>query len=227
MVTRALTFRFAALMAAIAAATALSGAGPHAQQGARPAPKLVVLLVVDQMRADYLDRFAGDWTGGLKRLVREGAWFRRAAYPYFATWTCTGHATIATGAYPSVHGIVLNEWWDRDRQQWTWCVDDDRASTIGYVKAAEDGRSSRYLLAPTLADELRAHRAGRVVTLSLKDDAAVMLAGRGADAATWISSTLDDVVTSTAFADRPVPAVRAFVEKRDGLSRKSVLKNSD
>src|SRR5437879_10607300 len=63
-----------------------------------PKPKLVVLLVVDQMRADYVDKFRLAWTGGLKRLVDEGAWFRNAAYPYAATETCVGHATISTGA---------------------------------------------------------------------------------------------------------------------------------
>src|SRR6266849_2572214 len=71
-------------------------------------PKLVVLLVVDQMRADYVDKFLGQWTGGLKRLLEEGAWFRDAAYPYAATETCVGHATISTGAFPATHGMVAN-----------------------------------------------------------------------------------------------------------------------
>src|SRR5262245_25194853 len=74
-------------------------------------PKLVVLLVVDQMRGDYIDKFQGQWTGGLKRLLEEGAWFREAAYPYSATETCVGHATIGTGALPATHGMVANAWW--------------------------------------------------------------------------------------------------------------------
>src|SRR5215469_17220637 len=77
-------------------------------------PKLVVLLVVDQMRGDYVDKFRGQWTGGLKRLLTEGAWFRTAAYPYAATETCVGHATISTGAFPASHGMVANAWWDRE-----------------------------------------------------------------------------------------------------------------
>jgi predicted AlkP superfamily pyrophosphatase or phosphodiesterase len=81
-----------------------------------PRPKLVVLLVVDQMRADYVDKFRGQWTGGLKRLVEEGAWFRDAAYPYAATETCVGHATISTGALPATHGMISNEWFDRELQ---------------------------------------------------------------------------------------------------------------
>ena len=76
-------------------------------------PKLVVLLVVDQMRGDYVDKFRGQWTGGFARLLKEGAWFRSAAYPYAATETCPGHSTISTGAFPASHGMVGNSWWDR------------------------------------------------------------------------------------------------------------------
>src|SRR5712671_1932793 len=87
-------------------------------------PKLVVLLVVDQMRADYVDKFLPQWTGGLKRLVDEGAWFRDAAYPYAATETCVGHATISTGAFPATHGMVANAWWDRKEQKMVTCTAD-------------------------------------------------------------------------------------------------------
>src|ERR1700739_1477383 len=87
-------------------------------------PKLVVLLVVDQMRGDYVDKFRGQWTGGLKRLVEEGAWFRDAAYPYAATETCVGHATISTGAFPATHGMVANNWWDRKEQKMETCTAD-------------------------------------------------------------------------------------------------------
>src|SRR5260370_34131906 len=90
----------------------LRAAAPKALQ-APAKPKLVVLLVVDQMRGDYVDKFLGQWTSGLKRLVEEGAWFHDAAYPYAATETCVGHTTISTGALPATHGMVANAWWDR------------------------------------------------------------------------------------------------------------------
>src|SRR5207245_1273143 len=90
-------------------------------------PKLVVLLVVDQMRADYVDKFRFQWTGGLKRLVEEGAWFRDAAYPYAITETCVGHSTISTGAFPATHGIVSNSWWDRDLGKSVTCTSDPKA----------------------------------------------------------------------------------------------------
>src|SRR5688572_30514055 len=73
-------------------------------------PRLAVLIVVDQMRADYVDRFRDQWTSGLKRLVASGAWFSNAAYPYLSTVTCVGHATISTGAFPYRHGVIHNSW---------------------------------------------------------------------------------------------------------------------
>jgi len=83
----------------VAAAIAFAGicwSAPQAAPGAPP--KLAVIIVVDQMRADYVDRFNDQWTGGLKRMVTQGAWFQQAAYPYLTTVTCAGHATIATGS---------------------------------------------------------------------------------------------------------------------------------
>ena len=86
----------------------------QAEGSASQPVKLVVVLIVDQMRADYVDRFRGDWTRGLKRLLDQGAWFSRAAYPYLNTVTCAGHATVSTGAFPRTHGIVQNGWYDRE-----------------------------------------------------------------------------------------------------------------
>jgi len=169
-------------------------------------PKLAVILVVDQMRADVVDRFMKDWTGGLKRLVDEGAWFRQAAYPYLTTVTCAGHATIGTGAFPHVHGIFQNTWWDRETHQVVNCVDDASVTDIGYAANAHGGRSASRLLIPTFADEMRAQRSARVVSLALKDRSAIMLAGHGGDAVTWLSESLDGWATSSAFASRPVVA---------------------
>ena len=78
-------------------ATLAITSGPSAQAPVAAKPKLVVLISVDQMRGDYIDRFQHQWTKGLKRLVAEGAWFRQADYPYYNTVTCAGHASISTG----------------------------------------------------------------------------------------------------------------------------------
>ncbi|MDP6606473.1 MAG: alkaline phosphatase family protein, partial [Dehalococcoidia bacterium] len=90
-------------------------------------PRLVVLIVVDQMRADYIKRFQHQWNGGLKRLVDDGAWFQQAAYPYFQTNTCAGHATISTGSLPESHGLIGNNWYDRSEGRLRACADDASA----------------------------------------------------------------------------------------------------
>lgn len=175
-------------------------------------PKLAVMLVVDQMRADYVERFRTDWTAGLKRLVARGAWFRRAAYPYLTTVTCAGHATAATGAFPHTHGIFQNAWFDRESHEMVSCTEDSTAHDISYGQPVKMGDSGARLLLPTFADEMRERRAAHVVTLSLKDRSAIMLAGHGGDAVTWLSDTLDAWVTSSSFASETNPAVKAFVD---------------
>src|SRR5438874_5761695 len=140
------------LFLALTLCCSLAFAGAPGAVEVRATPKLAVLIVVDQMRADYVDRFQSEWTGGLKRLVHDGAWFRRAAYPYLNTVTCAGHATIATGVYPRTHGIVQNTWWDRGRQAMTTCTSDPRAANIGYSTPSTGGDGGTALLVPTLAD---------------------------------------------------------------------------
>lgn len=193
-------------------ATALVCLPQTMHSASEPAPKLVVLIVVDQMRADYVDRFHDDWTGGLKRMVTEGAWFRRAAYPYLTTVTCAGHATISAGAFPRTHGIIQNAWWDRDSRRSVTCTNDvdARATTYGPLVTRAD--SPYRLSVPTFADVMRTERGAHVVTLSLKARSAIMLAGRGADAALWLSDNLEGWVSSSVYGGSPVAAVKAFVE---------------
>jgi len=151
-------------------------------------PKLVVLLVVDQMRGDYVDKFLPQWTGGLRRLVEEGAWFRDAAYPYADTATCVGHATISTGAFPTTHALVANAWWDREAQKMVTCTEDPNAKNLGYAGvSATGGDSARRMELPAFAEELKfqSNGATRVVTFSLKARAAITLAGHKGDAVTW------------------------------------------
>src|SRR6202158_4000042 len=151
-------------------------------------PKLVVLLVVDQMRGDYVDKFLGQWSGGLRRLVEQGAWFRDAAYPYAATETCVGHATISTGALPATHGMVANAWWDREAQKTVTCTSDPNAKNVGYAGVtAKGGDSAWRMQIPAFAEELKFQTNGatRVVTFSLKARAAITMAGHKGDAITW------------------------------------------
>src|SRR3954464_1249199 len=171
-------------------AAALASAVSVLLAAADGAPKLVVVIVIDQMRADYIERFHDDWSSGLRRLVDEGAWFTRAAYPYLTTVTCAGHATIGTGAYPHTHGIFANTWFDRERSAVIPCTDDQKARAVPYGKPGNSRTGPSALMVPTLADEMRA-QGSHVVTLALKARSAMMLAGHGGDAVTWISESLD------------------------------------
>jgi predicted AlkP superfamily pyrophosphatase or phosphodiesterase len=184
---------------------------PAPRPAAIDPPKLAVIIVVDQMRADYVERFKDDWTAGLKRLVTEGAWFTRAAYPYLLTITCPGHATISTGTFPSTHGVFSNQWWDRESGQQVQCSDDPSATNFGYDGPGKDHNSGYRLKVQTLADRLRAERSAHVVTLSAKARSAIMLAGHGGDAVTWLSEASDTWLTSSAFASAPVPEVARFI----------------
>jgi predicted AlkP superfamily pyrophosphatase or phosphodiesterase len=184
-------------------AAAQTGKVPASHQSPQR-PKLVVLLVVDQMRGDYVDKFRSQWTGGLRRLVDEGAWFRDAAYPYAATETCVGHATISTGALPATHGMIANAWWDRDTQKMVTCTADPNAKNSGYVGAAAKGGDTAWrMLVPSFAEELKFQTGGatRVVTFSLKARAAITMAGHKADAATWFDG--GGWMTSSAYGTMP------------------------
>jgi predicted AlkP superfamily pyrophosphatase or phosphodiesterase len=169
-------------------------------------PKLVVMLVVDQMRGDYVDKFLGQWTGGLKRLVEEGAWFRDAAYPYAATETCVGHATISTGALPATHGMIANAWWDREQQKMVACTADPKAKNVGYAGASVKGGDSAWRMeVPSFAEELKFQTGGatRVVTFSLKARAAITMAGHKADAVTWLDAGTGAWTTSNVYGTLP------------------------
>lgn len=174
-------------------------------------PRLLVILVVDQMRADYVQRFQRDWSGGLKRIFSKGAWFTQAAYPYLETYTCAGHATIATGSFPHVHGIIQNAWYDGERGANMACTDDPSAAPVSY-SGHGGAHGPRLLQTPTLADALRTQRPARIVSVALKARSAIMLAGHGGDAVTWMNEANDGWQTSTAFAREPVAAVKAFVD---------------
>lgn len=176
-------------------------------------PKLVVLLVVDQMRGDYVDKFRRQWSGGLQRLLREGAWFRAAAYPYAATETCVGHSTISTGSFPASHGMVANAWWDRGEQKMVTCTSDPNAKNLAYAGGSTKGGDSAWRMQiPAFAEELKFQTGGatRVVTFSIKARSAITMAGHKGDAVTWIDPP-GTLVTSSTFGS--MPFVEEFAKK--------------
>ena len=155
-------------------------------------PKLVVGIVVDQMKPDYLQRFYNDFTDhGFKRLLKEGYAFHNTHYNYLPTYTAPGHASIYTGATPSTHGIVGNEWFSRRLGKERYCTDDADVQIIGNSSKGDDPMSPKNLLSTTITDELRlsTNFKGKVIGMSIKDRGAILPAGHFANWAFWYSKT--------------------------------------
>ncbi|MEX2349305.1 MAG: alkaline phosphatase PafA [Flavobacteriaceae bacterium] len=162
-------------------------------------PRLVVGIVVDQMRYDYLTRFADQYgEGGFKRLMREGFEFKNNHFNYIPTYTGPGHASVYTGTYPAVHGIIANDWYNKEIKAEVYCVQDDNMLPVGTKHKA--GKMSPHRLKTTsITDQLRLHtqQKSKVIGISLKDRGAILPAGHsgkaywfhGKDEGKWISSS--------------------------------------
>jgi predicted AlkP superfamily pyrophosphatase or phosphodiesterase len=182
--------------------------GPSLQR-----PKLVVLLSVDQMRADYIDDYGAHWRRGLRTLLGGGAHFRKARFPFLGTVTCPGHVTLATGAYPHRHGMILNTWWDRAQAKVIECTSDPGSPLVPYGESSSsEGDSAARILIPTLADEMKVQLSPppRVVSFSYKARSAIGLVGKKPDSVTWYEGGA--WVTSRAFANVPDPVIAGLVK---------------
>lgn len=159
-------------------------------------PRLVLLVAVDQMRHDYLPRFASAFTGGFRRMTRDGAVFTNAHLDHYPSVTAVGHAAMLTGAPPAVSGIIGNDWYDRALKRSVTSVEDPATTLVGTAVAA--GSSPHRLRVSTVGDELKmAHPGSRVVGLSFKDRSAILMGGRMADLALWWDSKTGAFVSST------------------------------
>jgi len=190
-------------VAVIAAICVLAISSVASAYNARP--KLVVVIVVDQLRGDLLDRYHDQFTeGGFRLLMDRGAYFSNCYYQYANTRTAPGHATIGTGAYTLGHGILSNEYWDLEQKKVRTTTEDSRFKTIGGDRQV-GGSSPRHLMATTLADELKLGTAGksRVYGVGLKDRSAVLPVGFTADGAFWIDRANGQWVTSTYYMQQP------------------------
>ena len=175
-------------------------------------PKLIVVIVIDQFRADYLERYRDQFSdGGFKLFLDRGAYFTDCNYDYANTRTAPGHATLFTGAYSSGHGIVANEWWDPQKKKRVSSVEDDTTKLVG-IKSDAPGASPHNLMSDTLGDELKLATGGkaRVFAISLKDRAAVLPAGFAGDAAYWIDPKSGDWITSNYYRPDLPEWVRNF-----------------
>jgi predicted AlkP superfamily pyrophosphatase or phosphodiesterase len=185
-------------------------------------PRLVVGIVVDQMRADYLRRFVPAKSRGFGRLLREGIVFWNAQYTYFPTYTGPGHASIYTGATPAFHGIVANTWWERTLEKPYYCVLDTTVQPLGSFGEA-GRRSPRTLLSTTITDELRyaTRYQSKVIGIALKDRSAILPAGRSANLALWFDPENGRWVSSTYYGSTLPEWVESFNARRlpDSLLR--------
>lgn len=185
---------------ALTLALTLAGAGRAQTPAPEPArPRLIALVAVDQLAAWVLEQtwpHLGD--GGFRRIAREGVTFARCAYRHACTLTAPGHATLATGAPAAAHGIIGNSWFDRESGKSVYSCEDKDVTLLG-GKASGSGRSPAKLLAPALGDAMKAHlgAASQVVSISWKDRAAILLGGRGADAAVWVEDSTGTFQSST------------------------------
>lgn len=197
----------------------------HAQDVERP--RLVVAVVVDQLREDLLDTYAPAWQGGFARLLEQGFRFTQASHAHARTSTAPGHATLATGVMPSRHGVVANGWQQRVGSEWKawYAVGDPDSPILGFEnEPALEGRSPKTLLRDGLADWLPAADAdARVVSISKKDRAAVTMGGHGTEHVYWMVPEIGRFVTSTHYASRyPRWLERFNAEVMPGISEPDV-----
>ncbi len=162
-------------------------------------PKLVVVIVIDQFRGDYLERYRDQFgDGGFRIFLDRGAYFTDCNYDYANTRTGPGHATLFTGSYSSGHGILANEWWDPQKKKLVTSVEDEKTKLVG-ITSPGPGASPHNLLSDTLGDEMKLATGdkSRVFAISLKDRAAVLPAGFSGDGAYWIDGKTGVWITST------------------------------
>lgn len=178
-------------------------------------PKLVVGIVVDQMRNEYVYRYWNKFspTGGFKKLIREGAYFSNTHYTYFPTYTAPGHASVYTGTTPAHHGIVANEWYDVRLRRMIYCVADTAVMSVGCYNEAGK-MSPRHLQSTTITDELKLITSGKskVFGIAMKDRGAILPAGHMPDAAYWFDGASGNFVTSSYYMTH----LPVWVEKFNG-----------
>jgi predicted AlkP superfamily pyrophosphatase or phosphodiesterase len=179
-------------------------------------PKLVVGIVVDQMRYDYIYRYWNKFgEDGFKRLVNEGFSCKNTAYNYVPTYTGPGHASVYTGTTPAIHGIIGNIWYDRVKGKKVYCTEDPTVKGIG-----SDSHSSQMspalMLATTITDQLRLSNSmgSKVISISIKDRSAILPGGHTANAAYWYNALSGKFITSSYYVQQLPAWVEDFNKKQ-------------
>jgi predicted AlkP superfamily pyrophosphatase or phosphodiesterase len=184
-------------------------------------PRLILVLSVDQMRFDYLTRFTPLYKGGLRQLLDRGAVFNRASLRHAITDTGPGHAVILSGRHPSHNGIVSDTWYDAAQKRAVFLVEDPKQTALG-------GQAGSYspvnLIGNTLGDALKERSPqSRVIAVSLRERAAILMAGHRGDAAYWYESARGEFVTSSYYMKQAPPWLDQWNQKRvpDSYAEKS------
>lgn len=185
-------------------------------------PKLVVGLMVDQMRLDYVYRYQsrfGEY--GFKRILREGFSCENTFIPYAQTVTAAGHACVYTGSVPAINGIMGNDWYDRSKKRFVYCTEDNEVSIVGGGKGG--AMSPKNLKTTTITDELEmaTNFRSKVVGVAIKDRGSILPAGHAADAAYWYDGSTGNFVSSTWYVKELSPWAKSFNERKvvDSLYR--------
>ena len=148
---------------------ALAACSAGAQAAPPKAPKLVVAILVDQLRYDYLERFHSQFVeGGFRELTDKGAFMTFAQYNYYPTITGPGHASFFSGSSPMMHGVIANDWFDKRSGEMMYCVEDSSVTGVGTQPDAKAGKMSpRNFIGATVADQMRLHWGSKVVSMSV------------------------------------------------------------
>jgi hypothetical protein len=216
--TRAILAVLAALAPACAPASDKPAAVPTAPAPSARAPRLVVLVVVDQLASWWFDARRDQLAGGMARLLREGVYYPAAEYPYAVTFTAAGHAALGTGAPPAVTGIADNERYHPELDRELPAVDDAGSPVFVLAGAGQatrlPGRSSAALRADGVADVLERETQGRAhtVTISLKDRSAIFVSGRKPDLAIWYDDSQPAMITSARYVEAPPAWLRDLAQ---------------
>lgn len=179
-------------------------------------PKLIVGIVVDQMRQDYIYRYWDKYgNGGFKKIISEGYFYKNAHFNYVPTYTGPGHASIYTGTSPATHGIIANDWFVKQTNSMMYCTDDNSVKSVGSDTKA-GLMSPKNLLVTTIGDELKlnTNQQSKVFGISLKDRSSILPAGHSANGAFWFDGSNGKFISSTHYMNELPTWVNEFNDKQ-------------
>jgi predicted AlkP superfamily pyrophosphatase or phosphodiesterase len=190
-----------------------------------PSPKLVIGVMVDQMRWDYIYRYQHRYgANGFKRILNEGFTCENTYISYAQTVTAAGHASVYTGSVPAINGIMGNDWYDRSQKRMVYCVEDDDVKIVG-GNGNKEPMSPKNLQSTTITDELElaTNFRSKVIGVAIKDRGSILPAGHAGDAAYWYESASGNFVTSTWYTKELSPWANAFNQRKwvDGLYKRN------